>query len=207
VEAIPKVLAVTVPPHKHWFECDTALPRLQILALPRVKPKWELAHSAWARRPAESDSQAWWDMSTVKNRAFKMDWGHAKLPRVIKDHDAREEIHHLMADHYDDILIILREYGAMSTRDPFSVSWNSFRDIVKDANLAVAGNPACDNAALDTQFIATNLELTAEARAHDNSDNDLVRFEVMEIIVRCAKCRYAHDVMLVTLPDVTLATL
>ena len=112
---------------------------------------------------------------------------------LLSAEDDLEQVMGLLREHFELLTDIFICYSAQNLQDPFTIGWNSFRDLVGDCSIAepLGSRPmACTTEVCDSCFIMANQESTAEEKALDNSNKSLCRYELMEVVVRVAIARY-----------------
>jgi hypothetical protein len=215
-EIVPEILPMLIPPllneivmpakpEGERFFCEGTPPRQyekQSVHVPK-QARWSLGCSVWAKRPYESPSKTFWDTEEVVISAFDSDWKHCKLgkanQRVFKDEDTALQVREVMRKHYKVVADLMVVYGSFTPKDPFDISWNAFRELLKDCKVLVVGEKNSLRAeAVDMIFMKVNIEVGKEASALDNDDRALTRFELLEALVRIAFDKFLVPGSLVT---------
>lgn len=152
----------------------------------KKKVTWSLRKSIFAPRLRECDTKDFYDTPELLYAAFRADWEHSKLPRVIKNPDALADVKEIMAERYPLLRETFRFYAGISLTDPFSMGFQSFSEFRRDVDIE---DPE-KNADLDNAFIAANFEVVADP---NNPDHSLVRYEFIEAVVRLSLVMYPPD--------------
>eukprot|EP00937_MAST-01D_sp_MAST-1D-sp2_P003129 g3129.t1 len=175
------------------------------------KKQWRLEDSVFRPRPKQSDSQDFHDTDDAVSLAFQCDfersklgglWSKEKKPWKPADGVAAPakpksaavilaELKAVLVKHYRVIANVFRAYCSRSLTDPFSVSWNGFRELITNCNIVDPKDMGpCTLESCDSCFIAANLERSLEDKKVDNADKSLCRFELLEVFVRLADLRF-----------------
>lgn len=170
--------------HNRFFMHEP-IEEVKIFAVKKRKPKpkkakpWKLVESIWAPRRKTCDAKDFYDPPEVKERAFNRDWGVAlqkhslekKIARAAKkleDPEARasltpELFKAAMFEFCDMVYQVFSFYCCFgATDDIFSLTNNSFTQILRETNLvnnAVEGQRDAD---LQLMFEAANAKATKE---------------------------------------------
>ncbi|CAM9275025.1 unnamed protein product [Scytosiphon promiscuus] len=165
--------------------------------------KWDVNHSIFAPRRKESESRTFWDTERVVRKALDTDFGRMlKEDRIIKlmgkcDNEvvkgqkavaeSLEEVKKVIAPVYKIILCIFNYYcltPSQSIRGAFSIQPNQFGRMMQDADFA--GN-FISVEEIGKIFVLVNFETDKRsAEATVNEDRALMRFELLEALLRVA---------------------
>jgi hypothetical protein len=170
-----------------------------------VKKPWTLWDSIWVPRTKESDSRDFFDSLKIHKKTFELDWKRcidkpsftkfleAQLAPFVSEGEeamAKEiaEVKQEVWEDYDVITHAFDFYAACSRGNGFSVKLNCYSDFLDDCMIPEEGVKECDRGMMDSIFIATNVEdREADKKLNEaNADRELMRFEWVEMLVRCA---------------------
>eukprot|EP00752_Nemacystus_decipiens_P001778 g1718.t2 len=165
--------------------------------------KWDVNHSIFAPRRKEAESRSFWDTDRVVRKALDADFGRMlKEDRIVKlmaksDNavvngrktagEGLEEVKKAIAPYYKTILCIFKYYcltPSQSVRGAFSIQPNQFGKMMQDADFA--GN-FISVEEIGKIFVMVNFETDKRsAEASVNEDRALMRFELLEALLRVA---------------------
>ncbi|CAB1121297.1 unnamed protein product [Ectocarpus sp. CCAP 1310/34] len=165
--------------------------------------KWDVNHSIFAPRRREAESRTFWDTERVVLKALDADFGRMlKEDRIVKlmaksDNavakgqksvaESLDEVKKAIAPFYKSILCIFKYYcltPSQSVRGAFSIQPNQFGKMMQDAELA--GN-FISVEEIGKIFVMVNFETDKRsAEATVNEDRALMRFELLEALLRVA---------------------
>jgi hypothetical protein len=174
-----------------------------------VKKPWTLWDSIWVPRTKESESKDFFDSLKVHKKTFELDWSRciekpsfskyleAQLVPFVEggDEALQKEILEVKQEIWEDYDVITHAfdfYAACSRGNGFSVKLNCYSDFLDDCMIPEEGVKECDRNIMDQIFIATNVEdRGADKKLNEaNADRELMRFEWMEMIIRCACSKF-----------------
>eukprot|EP00903_Cladosiphon_okamuranus_P005365 g5358.t2 len=165
--------------------------------------KWDIHHSIFAPRQKEAESRTFWDTDRIVRKALDADFGRMlKEDRIVKlmaksDNavvngqktvaESLEEVKKAFAPFYKTILCIFKYYcltPSQSVRGAFSIQPNQFGKMMQDADFA--GN-FISVEEIGKIFVMVNFETDKRsAEATVNEDRALMRFELLEALLRVA---------------------
>ncbi|CBJ27259.1 flagellar associated protein [Ectocarpus siliculosus] len=165
--------------------------------------KWDVNHSIFAPRRREAESRTFWDTERVVLKALDADFGRMlKEDRIVKlmaksDNavakgqksvaESLDEVKKAVAPFYKSILCIFKYYcltPSQSVRGAFSIQPNQFGKMMQDTELA--GN-FISVEEIGKIFVMVNFESDKRsAEATVNEDRALMRFELLEALLRVA---------------------
>lgn len=167
---MPKRRGVTEP---LVILAETALPRM-------LKHDGTLATDKFVRKkkrkkpPPPEDPMKW----------LRKDWKKTKVPKFIKDEEERNRCLSELAQHALLLREVYQYYAFQGTGSAFTISRNEITQLVREMGILDKKNMKI--ADLDLIFVAVNVETGQQAKAEENSDTELERFEYVETIVRIA---------------------
>lgn len=118
------------------------------------------------------------------DRILDSDFGRWKLERFIKSEDEQEGVRSFLRANVAKIKEFYTNIQAQSDLYP-GISQLAFGDFCFNANLY---DKYFTIASADRLFIAANFDTNEDVG--DNSANELIRYEFMEILARVVKCKY-----------------
>ena len=107
-----------------------------------------------------------------------------KVPKFIKDEEERNRCLSELAQHALLLREVYQYYAFQGTGSAFTISRNEITQLVREMGILDKKNMKI--ADLDLIFVAVNVETGQQAKAEENSDTELERFEYVETIVRIA---------------------
>jgi hypothetical protein len=163
---------------------------------------WTLDMSVWKPRLKESDSRDFYEDAgcwagceekwrDVKGMAFDNDWAMSRLGKIgqrIVPEERLPACKAVLLKHWSTIHEVMTTYGAFTPSFAFAVSWNGYRELIRNCEIFSEGTG--DMEAADTVFMVANREQEEEEDAlNDNSNKCLERFEMLECLVRMAQLK------------------
>jgi hypothetical protein len=146
----------------------------------------------------------------VYDRAFRADWSHTKVDRVVKEEAEREQVMLLLQSEYKRIVGAFKYYAILGSHNSvgcFSMKMLSFSEWCTDCKMVDRNTLKLSD--VDRVFIATNIEASKlRARAGPggkggavakgilegaNAEDAVERFEFLEAMVRLAIVKYVNS--------------
>jgi hypothetical protein len=123
------------------------------------------------------------DTEVTRKIMFDNDKKHLKLNRIIKDENALNQVNAVLLKNFEVIKEIFDATSASSSYP--NIGWLDFSSFCDRCQLL--DNKFLNRAAVDRAFIAVNVDFDD---LDDNPQQELCRYEFLEIIVRLAMCKY-----------------
>ena len=127
------------------------------------------------------------DDESMINKCFEQDWSNCRASKLVKNEDDLMKVKERWRQSYRHYKECYRYYSALNPiGDIWALSNFSFMDLVNECNVLDENIMAAD---IDIKFIATcnNLDFKSNSR---NPVKGLVRFELMECLIRIADEKY-----------------
>lgn len=172
------------------IEKEEYKPRIQ--TLPRTKekiyvpPKDKVSKRQWSL-PISIFKDWKKDDETLLNKCFEFDWACVRSQKIVKNDDDLKKVKERFRKSYKLYKDCYRYFSSLNPiGDIWAISNFSFNDFISQSNIIDENIMAAD---VDIKFIATcnNLEFKSNPR---NPVKGLVRFELMECILRIADEKY-----------------
>ena len=120
-------------------------------------------------------------------KCFEMDWSCSRIPRMIKKDDDLEKVKKLLYSVYRQYKETYKYYASLSPNgEVWSISQLPFTDFINESGIIDNKNLKISN--VDIKFIATLA--SGEKSNPRNPERSLVRYQLMEVMVRIAEERY-----------------
>ena len=123
------------------------------------------------------------DTEVTRKIMFDNDKKHLKLTRIIKDENALAQVNNVLLKNFEVIKEIFDATSASSSYP--NIGWLDFSNFCDRCQ--ILDNKFLNRAAIDRAFIAVNVDFDD---LDDNPQQELCRYEFLEIIVRLAMCKY-----------------
>ena len=156
--------------------------RHRLEEVPRFKKKMDAPKGR--RFVKENSVFATWrlDDEALLAKCLAHDIKYWKVHKVVKDKEDYDNVCAVIEEHYE---ILKNTHIELCTRSHFPFTQaKGYLDFAKRANFVDKQLKSRD---IDRLFVATNYE---EGEQDGNPDNQLVRFEFIEMLVRIAKEKY-----------------
>ena len=120
-------------------------------------------------------------------KCFEFDWGCGRIPRVIKKEDDLEKVKKMLYNVYRQYKETYKYYASLSpSSDIWSISQLPFTDFISETGIIDGKSLKLSD--VDIKFIAT---LSSGEKSNPrNPERSLVRYQLMEVMVRIAEERY-----------------
>jgi len=119
-------------------------------------------------------------------KCFEFDWGCCRIPRLVKKEDDLEKVKKQLYSVYRQYKETYKYISSLSpSGEVWSISQLPFTDLINETN--IIDNKSLKLSDVDIKFIAT---LAGEKGNFRNPERSLVRYQLMEVMVRVAEERY-----------------
>lgn len=133
-------------------------------------------------------------------KCFETDWNCGRIPRIIKKEDDLEKVKKLLYSVYRQYKETYKYYASLSpSGEVWSISQLPFTDFVNESN--IIDNKSLKLSDVDIKFIATLS--SGEKNNSRNPERSLVRYQLMEVMVRIAEERYIKSGQAQTFAEAT----
>lgn len=162
------------------MKCIPRPPPKVIPRLHREKTPWSLPRSLFANYKVDDEN--------LLTRCFENDWSRCKIPRIVKNADDLAQIKKSLRASYR---IIREMYKHFSAVEPSSsvpcIGSNVFSDIMNQCNVVDSNFVKLSD--IDIETVASNAGKNKMANPR-NPERALVRYQMIEMIVRLALRKY-----------------
>ena len=137
------------------------------------------------------------DTEVLLAKCFEFDWENTKLPKIVKSQEDRADLKKYLSTVYKYIREVYKYYAAVNPAGQiFSIGTNAFSDIITNCEGAL-DQRTLKISDLDLEFVATN----AGSRGQRNPERQLVRYQLMEALVRVSMTKYYKTGVCKTITD------
>eukprot|EP00347_Sterkiella_histriomuscorum_P007316 403349416 len=127
------------------------------------------------------------DSNDLVLKCFEYDWNCSRITNVVKNEQERIKIKKLLWNYYKGLRECYKYYAGVSPANGvFSIGQNVMREVITQSNMI--DGKLCKLADIDVECIAVNAFSKVDSAF--NPDRQLVRYELMEVIVRIAIHKY-----------------
>lgn len=172
-----------------------------------VVDSFNLDDSVFAPRKKESASKDYYDSEAVLRRAFRKDWGRVASKHSIQElvrrsgggHGELEEVRRVVESQYKLLSDAFDFYSARSTGDS-CMTYHSYLEMLHDCSIIDESSREMRRQHAELIFTVVNMEEDGgSAEGTANADRALMRFELLEAVLRLGIAKYlqsgaTHDV-------------
>eukprot|EP00854_Cymbomonas_tetramitiformis_P003218 gene3218-4062_t len=177
------------------------------------KEPWNIRKSIYAPRERESDAKAFDNPTEVQDKMFGQDWSRVtkkerfvnfvsrsnkknKAPTKVGSTAMVKMVRDLLKTNYLQLDACFMYYSALGSGNVFSMQLNQYTDFLTDCQIPDADSPKIKRSDCDTLFITADFcedKTTPEAQLMA-SNNALLRYEFLEVLVRIAVAKYGDGI-------------
>ncbi|CAI2364501.1 unnamed protein product [Moneuplotes crassus] len=148
--------------------------------LMRIRPKtpWDFSKSIFAAYKQDTEE--------LLNSCLNEDWGKSRIPKILDDEEV-EDVKEFLNSKYKSIRELYKYYaGIFPSNGVFCISKTLFNEIVNNIQPSIIDNNLSISA-IDLEFITT---ISGFKTGNLNPNRDLIRFQLLELLVRLGIHKY-----------------
>lgn len=162
------------------MECIPRPPPKNIPKKKRIRTPWTLPISIFATFKVDSED--------LLMRCFENDWSRCKIPKIIKNEEELVKIKKILKENYKVIREMYKYFSGFDTINGApSIGSNVFSDMMNQCNAVDSQYVMLSD--IDIEMVASNAGKNKMANPR-NPERGLVRYQMIEMIVRIAVRKY-----------------
>ena len=121
-------------------------------------------------------------------QCFEHDWNHGAYKRFIKDPKDLNLVRKFLKPRFKKIKDFYKHYSSFSSANSFGIGPNLMIDLF--TKMDALDNKTLNSAALGIEMTKTNATAALAKEKDNNLSNLVCRHEFLELVVRCAECKF-----------------